>query len=40
MGISININAFIQAFRNITFMLQAEPNKPKEFEKTRRYESK
>ncbi|MCK9224930.1 MAG: hypothetical protein M0Q02_07580 [Candidatus Muirbacterium halophilum] len=27
-----NLNAFIQAFRNITFMLQAEPNKPKEFE--------
>jgi hypothetical protein len=27
-----NLNAFIQAFRNITFMLQAEPNKPSSFE--------
>jgi hypothetical protein len=27
-----NLNAFIQAFRNITFMLQAEPNKPEEFQ--------
>jgi len=27
-----NLNAFIQAFRNITFMLQAEPNKPTNFE--------
>jgi len=27
-----NLNAFIQAFRNITFMLQAEPNKPNSFE--------
>lgn len=33
-----NLNAFIQAFRNITFMLQAEPNKPEEFKKW--YESK
>ena len=26
------LNAFIQAFRNITFMLQSEPNKPAGFE--------
>lgn len=27
-----NLNAFIQAYRNITFMLQAEKNKPSTFE--------
>jgi len=33
-----NLNAFIQAFRNITFMLQAEPNKPDNFKEW--YETK
>ena len=27
-----NLNAFIQAFRNITFVLQSEPNKPAGFD--------
>jgi len=27
-----NLNAFIQALRNVTFMLQAEPNKPEGFD--------
>ena len=28
----LNLNAFIQAFRNITFMLQSEDNKPENFD--------
>lgn len=27
-----NLNGFIQAYRNVTFMLQSEPNKPAEFD--------
>ncbi|HLG26711.1 MAG TPA: hypothetical protein VI423_02905 [Paenisporosarcina sp.] len=38
MEFQFNLNAFIQAIRNITFMLQSEDNKPEGFQKW--YESK